>query len=275
MKNFQANVNIFKGQFKKRVLAKKAKRKITKIDNKYLNDILKDLGEETVFIHCGLGNVKRAFETESPYIFLMNMLEGYFTNILVPGFTLDYFKQTGIYHKKFSKPHEGVGVFSKLFLEKDANYRTNDCIHSILVKGAYNFDECNHFDSFSKDGCFGKLDKENILILNIGTDELKASQIHYVDYNYNPNIIKKGYEGIIYYDETTYEKTTQLNFESRKNKIGLKYNWNRDKIVYDLEKAGMLHNYSFGNFKFYAFKSSDIRVYLSERLKKDPYYLII
>lgn len=270
----KSNVNIISGQYRKRIQSKLYKNKIKDIEEKYLDEVLSELSEETVFLHVGLGSIKRAFKINNAYDFLMHKLNLYFKNIMVPGFTLDYFKKTGIYHKKFSYPHKGLGEFSKQFFENDADYRTNDAIHSILVKGDYRFDECNHFNSFAMNSCFGKLNKENVLILNIGTYELKASQIHFIDNNYNPNINKKSYKGIIYYDETNFEKIEQINFEPARNMIGLQYNWNRPKLVKELKNDGILKDYSYNGFKIYAFKSNDLRMCLAEKIKNNPYYLI-
>jgi hypothetical protein len=270
----KSNINIFRGQYRKRILAPKNKKKIGIVQENYLENILSQLSEETVFLHVSLSSIKKAFNVNDPYNFLIGRLIRYFNNILVPGFTLDHFKETGIYHKIFSYPHEGLGTFSKLFFEKDSEYRTNDCIHSILVKGGYRFDDCNHSDSFCQEGCFGKIDKNNILILNIGTYEIKSSQIHFIDYNYNKNIVKKKYNGVIYYNNNYYEKIEQTNFEPKKNRFGLKYNWNRGKIAKDMINNGILKKYTNNNFNVFAIKSHDMKLYLGEKIRKNPYYLI-
>ncbi|MFW6040711.1 MAG: hypothetical protein ACOC85_02630, partial [Thermoplasmatota archaeon] len=130
--------NAFKHYFIQNYLISKLKRD-TPADVEELHDILDGYSEEkTVFVHVGLSDIKSVFH-QNPYELLIKVLEEHFNSILAPGFT-PYFEESGVYHKLYSKPVHGT--FYRLF-HKDADYRTNDATHSILVKGDYRFDDCN------------------------------------------------------------------------------------------------------------------------------------
>ncbi|WP_408955107.1 AAC(3) family N-acetyltransferase [Natroniella sp. ANB-PHB2] len=247
-------------------------RKFTKIDKKIGNvnvkrieEIFSNYKQDAVFVHAGLSDIKKAFNC-NPYKFLMELLEKNFDSIYVPGFTPS-FRKSGVYHKSFSKPEHSI--FNRLFLS-EANYRTNDCIHSILVKGNSCFNDCNHFDTFSLDGCFGKMDQENILYLNIGTNFLKSTQLHYIE-----RLLKVPYmdvtekKGIIYYNETDYEVVLQKNY-----KYNTKISWNRLKLEKDMKKEKMIDTYDLNGLKVRFFKAGDLMVFLENKINKDPYYLV-
>lgn len=223
--------------------------------------------EDTAFIHIGLSDIKKAFDRD-PYQFLLNRLDNRFESILNPGFTPTFRSVDGaVYHKQHSLPK--FGAFSRLFLE-DCDYRTNDPTNSILIRGPYRFDSCNHFDTWSKEGCFNKLDREDVLYLNIGTDWLRSSQIHYIENIIDvPYIQTQEYEGVIYSDDESWEEITH-----RSHEYTMPVTWNRVKLRKDLESAGVLVTYDLNGLQVFATHARKLREVLTSRILADPYYLV-
>ncbi|MFP8890754.1 AAC(3) family N-acetyltransferase [Natrialbaceae archaeon A-CW2] len=223
-------------------------------------------GESKVFVHAGLSDIRAAFDAD-PYVYLRDSLDRYFESILTPGFT-DYFKTSGVYHLKYSRPKHGT--FGKLFL-KDSDYRTRDAIKSILVKGPYRFEECNHHDSYSPEGCFAKLVKDNVLVMNVGTQWITCSHLHYFESKYNVDyVIDRTYEGVIYTDDTEYRQIEQ----SCSVYTSKYYSWNKPKLQRLLEERDVLHRYDLNGLNVWFFKLGDIEEVLGEKLQRDPFYLV-
>jgi aminoglycoside N3'-acetyltransferase len=221
---------------------------------------------DTVFVHAGLSDIKRAFGGD-PYELLVEQLTDHFETVLAPAFTPS-FRETGLYHKQYSTPE--FGAFSRLFHE-DSDYRTDDAIHSISVKGEYRFDGCDHHDTFAEEGCWGQLDRDNVLFMNIGTDWLVSTQIHYIEERANvPYVSRTASDGVVYYDDETHERITQYNSD----KIDWLYFWNRSKIRERLRADGALDRYTIGGLDVLFFPANDMRRLLESELAADPYYLV-
>ncbi len=235
------------------------------VDEARFDNILSRYDDDVVFVHAGLSDVKSAFGT-NPYEFLLDKLDEHFESILAPGFTPS-FRSTGIYHKKFSRPE--VGTFSRLFLE-DADYRTNDAIHSILVRGKYRFSDYDHRESFSENGCWSKLDEENVLYLNIGTPWLISTHHHFIEHTLDvPYIETVLYDGVLYRDESEWESIRQCNYT---------YQWpikrNSKKIQKYLTSQMSLSKYNLNGLKLMFFRTQDVKKVLEPKIKADPYYLV-
>ena len=221
----------------------------------------------TVFVHVGLSDVKSAFKCD-PYEFLRDRLDTHFENVLVQGFTPSFRSPDGrVYHKDYSVPK--YGTFSTLFLD-DCDYRTDDATNSILVRGDYRFDDCDHHDTWSSDGCFGALDRDNVLVLDIGTNWIRAAQIHYLEVLLDvPYVTTTDYEGVIYYDDSTHEPVTQRSHEYERP-----ITWNRAKIKDDLQQDGVLEHHELNGLDLFAFEARELRHALAPRIEDDPHYLV-
>lgn len=220
-----------------------------------------------IFVHAGLSKIKRVEGVDNPYAYLLNELEKHYKTIFVPGFTPS-FRNSGIFHKKYSKPE--YGMWSKLFL-KDSEQRTMDAIHSILYKGYYDFSSCAFQDSFGRNSCFSKLISDNVLVADIGTDDFVCTFIHVVEcinkvpYNYILEI-----NGVAYSDDKIFQNVKQINYEPK-----IPYRWNRRKLVKELKKNGLLRDYSKNGFLIYFFNAGDVFNFLDKKVKENSWYLVI
>lgn len=217
------------------------------------------------FVHAGLSDVAAAFEG-NPYEALHDALVRHYDSVLAAGFTPS-FRDSGVYHKRFSRPE--FGAFNRLFLD-DADYRTDDAIFSILVEGDYRFDDCLHARSFARDGCWAKLDRDDALYVNVGTDGFRCSQLHYLEQRYNvPYVTVSSNEGIMYRDETAHERVTQWALQDEYVR-----RYNRNKLERVLQEAGALDVVEIGGLTFRFCRAKAVRTVLGERLESDPYFLV-
>ena len=223
--------------------------------------------DDTVFVHVGLSDINAAFDGD-PFELMMDKLSARFESVLTPGFTPSFRKDDGrVYHKQYSKP--GFGTFPRLF-QSVADYRTNDATNSILVDGPFRFDNCDHHTTWGEAGCFGALDRHNVQYLAVGTDWLRASQLHYVEWYYDlPYVDRVEYDGVIYYDETSHQPVSQQTHEYHRP-----VSWNRAKIGNELAAAGVLDRYNCNGLRIFAFNARELREALRPKLAADPYYLV-
>lgn len=220
----------------------------------------------TAYVHVGLRAVKQAFGAEDPYRYLIGSLQRAFGSVLAPGITTS-FRISGIYHKLFSRPEHGA--FTARFLN-DCDDRTDDCIHSILIKGSYRFDGCDHTDSFGPESCFACLDRDDVLYVNIGTPLLVCTQLHYIENLCDaPYIEKRPYEGVLYTDETHFRRVRQLSFRYRRS-----VEWNRLKLERDLIRSSVLERHDLNGLIVRFFRARELREYVQARLERNPYYLV-
>lgn len=257
--------NLIKHQALKQV---KRRQSASKASVSRLDELLDRHGDNhsKVFVHVGLSDIKRAFETD-PYAFLRSKLHEHFRSVLAPGFT-DYFATSGVYHKQYSRPKHGT--FGQLFL-RDADYRTDDAMKSILVEGPYRFDDCLHSNTYHEDGCFARLVEEDTLILDIGTPWLTCSHLHYFENRMGLDyVVEETFDGVICSEEAgceTVEQTCGVG-------ISPFYSWNKPKLTRHLERDGVLHRYDLNGLQVLFFTLGDLKSSLVPRLNADPKYLV-
>ena len=257
---------VARGQYARRLRDNLVDTSASAVPFSEFQSILAEYDDPVVFVHIGLSDVNAAFGSRS-YERLYTELTDQFDSVLAPGFTPS-FRESGIYHKQFSRPQ--VGMFPVLFLD-DAEYRTNDPIHSILVSGDYRFAECDHQNTFGEDGCYAQLDEDNVLIANIGTNRLVSTQYHYISLQANPPYhTTETHSGEIYYDEHTHREINQKNdtFTS------MFYNWNRWKMEAYLEEQGVLDTRDRHGLKLSFFRANEMREALEEKIEQDPFYMV-
>ncbi len=248
-------------------LIKQRSRSVGSVDETLFDEVLAQYDTHNeAFVHIGLSDIKSAFET-GPYEFIRRKLNKHFSSILVPGFTQS-FRETGRYHAEETKPE--LGAFSGLFFE-DAEYRTPDPLHSVLVDGKYRFEGCNFRNTFAEDGCYGQLESDNVLYLNVGTQWLVSTQLHYIEQVLDvPYVSVVDIEGTATFDDGKTRQIVQRNYDKNK----WLYFWNRKKIVRDVLEAGVLDHHRLNGLNVYAFNAGDFRRWIEPKIEVDPYYLV-
>lgn len=246
---------------------KRRKSDVSRTSPAVLGEILDRYDAETVFVHAGLSDVKQAFD-RNPYEFLRETLTEHFESVLAPGYTPS-FKRSGVYHRRYTLPQ--YGTFSKLSLD-DADYRTDDPIHSILVSGSYRFDDVAMRDTFGRDGPFEKLRDDDVLYLNVGIPDFHCTQLHLLECERDPPYITStDYEGIVYQNSTDHEEVVQTNFTNENPYL---YAFNRTKIRNRLERAGVLDAYDLNGLRIYVTRAGAVHRVLRPELEEEPFYLV-
>lgn len=234
-------------------------------DPAVFHHVLDRYDDDVVFTHVGLRGVRQAFQTD-PYEFLFDALTRQFESVLAPGYT-PQFRQTGVYDKCYSKP--AYGTWARLFLD-DAEYRTDDPIHSIMVRGPYRFDGCDHHDTFCSEGCFAQLDRDDVLVLNVGTRWLMTTQHHYVERQHDvPYQRQPTHEGVIVREDGAREEIEQIN-----DGYALPARRAARKLQRHAVEAGVVDEYDFNGLLVLLFRAREYHDFLAGRLADDPYYLV-
>ncbi|MFW6320541.1 MAG: AAC(3) family N-acetyltransferase [Halohasta sp.] len=244
---------------------KQRSRPVGPVDEAVVDEVLAGYDDDVVFVHAGLSDIKTALQT-NPYEALMEKLEDAFESVLAPGFTHS-FRETGVFDVEETPPE--LGAFSGLFFQ-DADYRTPDPLHSVLVSGSYRFDGCSFRDTFGPESPYAQLSAENVLYLNVGTPWLISTQIHYIericDVPYADTIT---IDGELVVDGDT-EPISQRNYE----KNNYLYFWNRRKLRDELVAAGVMDHYSLNGLNVMGVRAGDMERFLVDRIEQDPYYLV-
>ena len=236
-------------------------------DEHFFDTVFEKYEDSVLFVHAGLSKIRSSFSCQNPYSYLIGKLGNHFKTILAPGFTPS-FRKSGIYHKNFSLPE--YGAFSRLFLT-DANYRTNDAIHSICCKGVFDFSNCNHQDSFGRESCFYELVRQNVLFANIGTNDFVCTLLHCIERICAvPYVADDFVKGEVYVDNENHKTVTQWNYAPR-----IKYVWDRKKIVHDLKRENIIRDFSKGGLLLYFFHAKDLFDFISAKVSRNPYYLLL
>ena len=243
----------------------KRSRSVGPIDEGLLETIIDRYDDDVVFAHIGLSDINTAVGG-NPYEAILDRLDRAFESVLVPGFTKS-FRETRRFDVEDTPPE--LGAFSGLFFE-DADYRTPDPLHSILVGGPYRFEGCTFRDTFSPGGCYGQLSDDNVLYLNIGTPWLVSTQLHYIERICDvPYASTVAIEGELAADGST-ESITQRTY-SKNNYL---YFWNRRGLRDDMVAAGVMDHYRLDGLNVMGVRAGDMEAFLANRIERDPYYLV-
>ena len=240
-------------------------RRVRRASPTRLHRFLANREESVVFVHAGLRDIKHAFDVD-PYAFLLETLDEHFEAILAPGFTPS-FRQSGVFHLDHSLPE--YGTFSRLFLD-DATDRTPDPLHSILIRGEYDFSGCTVRTTFGMDGCWAQLDTDDVLILNIGTPWIIATQHHYIEHRMSvPYNHEKTYEGVMIHPDGEHEFIRQSSYE-----YDLPVRRNAPKIQQYLTTEDVLEAPDFSGLNVQMISTQSLRKTLEAAMLEDPYFLI-
>ncbi|MDD2635208.1 MAG: AAC(3) family N-acetyltransferase [Bacteroidales bacterium] len=233
---------------------------------KAFEEVLGQYKNDNCFVHGGYRQIVKFFDSGGGIENLIDILDNNFSNILSPAYTLN-FKKNGVFHLKYSKPD--IGYFGVEFA-KHATFRSHDPIGSIWFRGNIDKNQLDLKRSFFADnGMYGTIANDKSLTLCIGTDTVKLSLLHYLEYKFNLPYRKEViYEGVAYYDDDEFEFVKQKTTEN----IGI-LQVERERVEYEMLKEGILKRYDFGNFVLRIKNNKDFADFIKTKTDKDPYYL--
>jgi len=275
--NFNSNIFYYYNKFN-RIKSRLLKKRETFYDQEFniskLFEKVNINNNSLLFLHVGLKKIKQ--KTNKEYSILENEITNIIKkkynphSILVPAFTFSFI-QTGIYSVNYSRSE--VGIFSELFRKK-ANYRTQNAIHSVSIisKNISNYEKINYKNTFSSDGLYSYLVKDNSYIINISTHHFIATHTHYIEELYNvpyKDRTNNKFKGIIFdkYDNP-------IKWEQIHQAYNSKVQFNIKKRTDVLIKANVLKEFTYRGIKISIIKVCDLVEVLGRYLKKDKYFLV-
>jgi len=179
------------------------------------------------------------------------------------------FRRSGIFSSKFSRAE--IGAFAEEF-RKFSNRRTPDPIHSVsyISKNLSLFKSINYKDTFGEDGFFASLYFRDAVQINIDTNRFISTYLHFLEEQLSvpykhQNSIFEGFkvdDKVMSIKQKNHSYKYPLEFNRRKIYKYLKDN----NVIFDIEKnASVIIS---------IVKIKDMHDLISEKILKDPYYLV-
>lgn len=226
-----------------------------------------------VFIYAGLRKLYKILNlsyNDITDMIIEKILENYHVDTVFTASFSPSFRASGLYSVLHTRAE--FGAFSELARQK-AIYRTNDAIHSVSIHGKIpNYiKNLDHSRTFGENGVFAQMKKENTYILNIGTERLVSTYLHYIEeeqsvpYKIRPAL----YTGVSISDHKTYSKINQIN-----HKYTFPCEFNRSKIERELLKNNALEKIDNFGVDIRLFNTARLHDVISPRVKEKPYYLV-
>lgn len=250
-----------------------------KTSKKDLTDLLISLGlkkKTNVLFHSSLlhfGKIEGGIN--SLYTCARNIIgdEG---NIIVPTFTYSY-RINKVFNVKKSKSYTMIGAFSEHIRKKKNSFRNTDPLFSFSCIGPdkKKLIERKSLNCFGKNSVYEKLQKKNILIINLGITYSTGvtAFIHLeklANISYRKDKIFRGisinHQGKKIVDKAKHFIKDEKFFKSHKT--------NREKVGIILEKKGISKAISKRNCKHFSLKFSEFSEEVYNLLVKKPFLMI-
>ena len=192
-------------------------------------------------------------------------------SIAIPVFTYSFLKSTifSIYDSASE-----VGRFSEeIRIQCPAQSRTLEPVFSFidtensgLVTSDWNL------DAFGPSSLFKFWDDENAIIVNINLPKLITTQLHYIETISNvPYRYNKQFTGTV---TCAKQHSHKINYNYYVRDLDLNPKWDRSFIANILIKEKLLHNCIWHQMPMMWFRAKDVRLFLQDKIKHDPYFLL-
>lgn len=234
-----------------------------------LQEALSKFDTKAVVAFIGLRQLKYSLGFDDPYIQTRDLLTEVYDSLIVPTFTPSV-RISGFYDP-MNSPSE-VGVFSELF-RTFADYRTLSPLKSYAVKGdiSNEFRKLQYLDDFSKNGAFEFIVDNQITSINIGTNDLRFSCIHFAEFlSHVPYQRQIKREVSIKNENGDVRKIVIVEPIYKK----IRYKLNLRKIERDLEREKLIIVYKINNMIIRVLPQQKYFNYILKRLSDNPYYLV-
>ena len=232
-------------------------------------DFLGEVPAQRVFVHVALSKVKRFSPTPDPYQYLADRLKTRFDLVSSQGFT----PQNRL--KSSFNPQDDVppyGSFASRFFG-DMDWRNMDPCYSVMAMGDVTWPRRSF--TFSEDGIFRQMLKDNMYCLNIGLPYPSCSLMHLVEYE----------QKVPYLDFTERRYTLpsgpateaiQYRLHENRREYAVKgfVWWNKLRLARDLNKTEIVKEKRVGGVSLRYFSLREIHAFVTGKVKQDPFYLI-
>ena len=235
-----------------------------------LEDFISQVPADKVFVHVALSASKLFSPVPDGYVWLKELLCSRFQAVVTNAFT-PYVHETKTFDIKQDKPV--YGAFAKKLFQ-DHTFRNADPLYSVCGLGDTGLGEKRF--SFTHDGVFRQMIDQGYYGLNIDIDGMISSLFHYAEFTLRPpyidqqkdtlSIIRDNKESLAEYPFYRYKKEFSVNNKS--------IMFNRDKVRKDLLQASVLKKLSFKGATVSCFSYQGFYELLSQKLEKDPFYLV-
>ncbi len=233
-------------------------------------DFLRRIPADKLFVHTSLSAVNRFTDQPDKYAFLMQHFWDHFSVIASQAFTPQV-RKTRVYDPLSTKP--AYGAFAKTFFQRDAGFRNLDPCYSVMASGHVAWDE--KVASFASNGVFQQMVNEEFYCLNIGLDHVTCSLMHYVEYQQQVPYLQFGNERFrLVLDGKEHEMSHCLHQNKPAYSVKGFVWWNKRRLMQDLKKTDIVQRVTLHDVRVYAFSMRALYLFVSEKVKKDPFYLI-
>lgn len=231
--------------------------------------VIREVPADKVFLHIALSSVRRFATDQNTYAYLTDFMKTNFCVITSQSFTPGV-RKTKLFDPEKSLP--AYGSFARQLFH-DRTWRNEDPCYSVVASGDPGWPQ--NLLSFAPDGVFRQMIRENYWCINIGLEYVTCSLMHLVEYEQKVPYLD------FFTDEFFIQKNEQkigLDYPLHKNKRGYSVKgyvwWNKIRLMRDLRKAGFVRSHNPGGIPVFCFPMDELYAFVTEKVKKDPYYLI-
>lgn len=233
-----------------------------------LNHFFSSIPSESIVLFVGLRQMKYFLNLDDPGNFLINLVAGHFKNVLVPTFTPSVINNH-LFDIVNTKSESGS--FSNIFLQ-NASFRTPSPFKSFAVVGPIigKLQELQYDNDFLSNGIFDFINNQNIPSVNVGTDDIRFSCIHYAESVSSVPYVKMNKFTIEVYENGSY--LYKKDFGKLDYLFG--YKFNRAKIENDLTASHLITTEDIEGLKLRYIPQDGYFNYFLSQLKLNSNYLI-
>lgn len=224
---------------------------------------------DKVFVHVALSSVRRFTTDQDTFAYLADAMKTKFRVLASQSFTPGV-RKTKVFDPDKTLP--AYGSFSGLLFH-ERTWRNEDPCYSVITSGDPGWP--HNMLSFSTDGVFRQMIRENYWCINIGIDYVTCSLMHLVEYEQRVPYLDFFTDGFSIHKNG---QIIRIDYPLHKNKRGYSVKgyvwWNKIRLMRDLRKAGFVRSHNPGGIPVFCFPMSELYAFVTEKVKKDPYYLI-
>ncbi|MBF0101999.1 MAG: AAC(3) family N-acetyltransferase [Desulfobacterales bacterium] len=251
-------------------------------DSRFIESLFSTLKipkKRILFLHVRLRSIQKIAHLDYPVITkeILRLLQYYYEPeaILVPAYTFS-FMHSGMFHRIFSKSE--VGRFSEEIRTLiPAHYRTPDPMYSVLdVLNFLKDKPIDYTTTFGEKSLFEYLLEKNNVILNVDMEGVWSTHFHQPEQATNvPYRFNRTFSGVVYTDETHFEKIDYHAFVRNMDSNGVSYpSYYRTRTKQFLIETHIMHVIQAATVDITWMESQNFVEAIQKKLFTDPLFLI-